>query len=95
MPTVSQCTVEQCAYNLDNICHAKAITIGDSANPNCDTFFMAHQHSKETKRIAGVGACKVGVCEFNNDFECTLENIIVGFSGQKINCLNFIKKSPD
>lgn len=89
MPPVSQCDVSRCGYNVNNNCHAKAITIGDNSNPGCDTFFEASKHNKEIKRIAGVGACKVNTCKFNNDFECTAENIIVGLSKQKINCLTF------
>ena len=91
MPVVSQCNANQCGYNLDNTCHAKAITIGDANNPNCDTFLEANHHNKENRRIAGVGACKVGICKFNTDFECTVGNIIVGFTGQKITCLTFSK----
>ena len=89
MPLVSRCDVSKCGYNIDDHCHAKAITVGDNANPGCDTFFNASKHNKETKRIAGVRACKVSNCKHNNDFECTAETIIVGFVKQKINCLTF------
>jgi hypothetical protein len=90
MPLVSRCDVDQCGYNVSHFCHAKAITIGDNKNPGCDTFFDTNNHNKETKRNAGVGACKVSACKYNNDFECTASNIKVGFSHQKINCLTFI-----
>ncbi|MDD4976943.1 MAG: DUF1540 domain-containing protein [Bacteriovorax sp.] len=89
MPLVSQCDVSSCGYNVNDTCHAKAITVGDHFNPGCDTFFEGSKHNKETKRIAGVGACKVGTCKYNNDFECTAENIIVGFSKHEINCLTY------
>lgn len=89
MPPVSQCEISRCGYNVNNHCHAKAITIGDNANPGCDTFFETKKHTKETKRVAGVGACKVNECKHNNDFECTANNIAVGLAKQKINCLTY------
>ncbi len=89
MPIVSKCEVDHCGYNLNQICHAKAITIGDNSNPGCDTFFLTEGHSKETKRHAGVGACKVNLCQYNKDFECNASTINVGFTQNKINCLTF------
>lgn len=90
MPLVSSCTVNDCAYNVTQSCHAKAITIGDGHNPGCDTFFELSSHNKETKRIAGVGACKVSTCKYNNDYECVAVNINVGLvSNHNINCLTF------
>ena|SRR3990167_2812242 len=89
MPLVSRCDVSRCGYNVNSSCHAKAITVGDYTNPGCDTFLDGSEHSKETKRIAGVGACKVVNCKYNEDFECTAENIIVGFAKKKINCLTY------
>ena len=92
MALVSECDVTKCGYNVNSICHAKAISVGDGLNPGCDTFFETNEHNKEKKRIAGVGACKVSSCKYNTDFECNAENISVGFSKQKINCLTFASK---
>ena len=89
MALVSQCEVEQCGYNVSRNCHAKAITIGDDLNPGCDTYFQCQSHSLETKRIAGVGACKISTCQSNNDFECTAKNISVGYTGGEVKCLTF------
>ncbi|MGZ3693897.1 MAG: DUF1540 domain-containing protein [Bdellovibrionota bacterium] len=89
MPIVSKCQINQCGYNVSNNCHAKAITIGDSTNPGCDTYMNSGSHNRETRRIAGVGACKVSSCKFNEDFECSAENISVGLNGKKINCLTY------
>lgn len=89
MPIISRCDVSGCAYNTDKNCHARAITVGDLANPGCDTFFDNIGHTKETQRIAGVGACKVTNCRHNNDLECTADSIEVGFSAKKINCLTY------
>lgn len=89
MPPVSRCDVDRCTYNVNQACHAKAITIGDFNNPGCDTYFENNQHNKETKRMAGVGACKVDECQYNKDFECMAAKIVVGFKTAKINCLTF------
>lgn len=93
MPVVSKCEIRNCSYNVNNNCHAKAITIGDESNPGCDTFFDTATHNRETKRMAGVGACKVSECQYNDDFECTAESISVGVAKGKINCLTFASKS--
>ena len=89
MPTVSECAVTECAYNVAKACHARAITIGDGVHPGCDTFFRAAPHAHDTNRTAGVGACKVTGCTHNDDYECTAPMISVGFKGKDINCLSF------
>ncbi len=89
MPVVMQCAVTDCAYNTDNACHARAITIGDGAAPGCDTFLKASPHTRESRRQAGVGACKVTGCTYNDDYECVADNIEVGFAGKQINCLTY------
>ena len=88
-PLVSECSVTECAYNLNSDCHARAITIGDGMHPGCDTFFDNRNHTKAAMRMAGIGACKVEACKFNDDFECITENIRVGRSKGEISCLTF------
>lgn len=87
MPLVSQCQVTACAYNVRNACHARAITIGDGVHPGCDTFFSNQTHTREKQRIAGVGACKVSGCRYNEDYECSASDIQVGYQDGNINCL--------
>ena len=89
MPVVSKCSVDECAYNKNSACHARAITVGDERDPGCDTFFRASMHGQEAQRIAGVGACKIETCKHNEDFECMAESVEVGFYEEKINCLTF------
>lgn len=89
MAEVQKCDVNACGYNVNSNCHAKAITIGDNSNPRCDTFLGIKNHTKETKRIAGVGACKVSDCKFNHDYECVAKNISVGLIAGKVKCLTF------
>lgn len=81
MPVVGECTVAECAYNANNCCHARAITVGDGIHPGCDTFLAATPHSRETARHAGVGACKVTGCQHNDDYECAAQQIAVGHAG--------------
>lgn len=92
MPIVKKCYVQDCGYNSSSSCHAKAITIGDFTNPGCDTYLSVDEHSKETRRIAGVGACKVSSCKHNRDYECGAIEISVGYAAEKINCLTFDSK---
>lgn len=89
MPPVSNCSVTQCAYNVSQKCHARAITVGDAQNPACDTYFTAPKHSAAIQRVAGVGACKVTSCKFNRDYECSAEGIQVGFHSNAIHCLTY------
>lgn len=89
MPLVAECSVDACAYNTSNACHARAITVGDSVHPGCDTFLGASSHSKASQRTAGVGACKVSACQYNDDYECMTEQIIVGHASESVRCLTY------
>jgi len=88
MPNVANCNVNDCCYNNNNKCHARAITVGDGNTPACDTYFNcgAHSHSQNN---AGVGACKVSKCSFNHDFECNAQAIEVGSDNSIIRCKTF------
>lgn len=94
MPTVSNCDVDHCVYNSEKKCHAKAVTIGDTRRPGCDTFFNSDTHCQGSQYMAGVGACKVSNCQFNNDFECTAQEIAVGYSGpmREVVCRTFVAR---
>ena len=83
MPSIKTCLAHECGYNTKDGCRAKAITVGDGSNPGCDTFFSIPDksaHAKSEGRTAGVGACKVNGCKFNDDYECMADEIIVGGS---------------
>jgi len=93
MPYVADCMIADCAYNLKSKCHARAITIGDGVMPGCDTAFLgASKHTHNTKLIAGVGACKILGCNFNNDLECAAENITVDMKKGEISCMTFVSR---
>jgi hypothetical protein len=89
IPIVSECLATECAYNMQSMCHARAITIGNSMHAGCDTFLSGSMHTKEVKRIAGVGACKSSQCKFNEDLECMADSIRVAPAGADVNCMTF------
>ena len=89
MPGVSECTIEECAYNISKSCHAIAITIGDGDRPRCDTFFKSMVPGGVID-TAGVGACKVSACRHNKNFECSAAGIHVGCLNNHANCLTFV-----
>jgi hypothetical protein len=91
MPLVKNCSVQECAFNTDQYCHAKAITIGDGSNPACDTFFEHASHATKN-RNAGVGACKVESCQFNKNFDCTAVDISVGEIANTVRCLTYLSQ---
>lgn len=92
MPNVSACQVTECAYNRDQNCHARAITVGDGVKPGCDTFFVSASHVQKNAETAGVGACKVSGCRYNDDLECQAAAIEVGFLGDSVDCLTYTPK---
>lgn len=89
MSEVRDCAATSCAYNTGGTCHAKAITVGDSIIPQCDTFFVASVHVSASQAKGGVGACKVSGCRFNLGLECTADSIVVGPSGKGTLCLTY------
>jgi hypothetical protein len=88
MPLVAECSVAECAYNVNKSCHARAITVGNGANPGCDTYMGSAGHTNFPQQ-AGVGACKVRGCNFNKDLECMADSIKVGFHGTMVHCLTY------
>jgi hypothetical protein len=92
MPMIRNCDVSACTYNINAACHAKAITIGDGVTPGCDTFMQGGGHVRSKQITAGVGACKVGGCSFNADFECSAESIDVSHQGGNVLCMTFMPR---
>ena len=89
MPAVTKCMANDCVYNVSSNCHARAITIGDSIHPACDTFQAGARHAKSVAQVAGIGACKAVGCKFNDDLECIAESIQVGMVKNEANCTTF------
>jgi len=89
MPVITKCMVSECAYNAASNCHARAITVGDSLHPHCDTFMKGSRHVKQIQQTAGIGACKTSTCKFNDDLECMAEGVHVGMVKSEANCMTF------
>lgn len=93
LPAVASCTVEGCAFNTQKKCHAKAVTIGNSGNPSCDTFHPSSHHTGNVRMLAGVGACKTEDCTNNENFECTAAEIHVGTNRGHNVCLSYQRRT--
>jgi len=92
MPYVAKCTVSECAFNVSDACHAKAITVGNGLHAGCDTFLGAPGHTRAKERTAGIGACKSTSCKHNEDFECVTDHIMVARAGAEVNCVTFVRR---
>lgn len=90
VPEVSSCAATSCGYNVSGGCHAKAITVGDSEHPRCDTFMPQPTHTSSAD-AAGVGACKVSACRYNRDLECEAESIRVSVHQGHADCATFAR----
>jgi hypothetical protein len=89
MPQVSSCNAATCSFNKDNKCHALAITVGDKHAARCDTFWHNGKHAGDVEEIAGVGACKMEDCEFNEGLYCTASIITVEQSPHGPICITY------
>ena len=88
MPRILDCSMSDCAYNTDNMCHALAITVGASA-PMCDTFLKLGKKGGIKDATGSVGACKVENCRFNDALECAADGIHVGRHSDHPECDTF------
>ena len=90
MTKVIGCNEVDCAYNRHNSCHTMAITVGGpEACPQCDTYIAGLQTGGIADMKAGVGACKVSNCSFNDSLECTAAAIKVGRHMDHPDCMSF------
>ncbi|MHC4075271.1 MAG: DUF1540 domain-containing protein [Planctomycetota bacterium] len=86
---VVECRIRDCAYNLDNLCHARAVTIGDISGAKCGTYcsFMLAVQRIDTGSTAMVGACKMGGCAYNAELNCHAEEIVIDYRQDQPECL--------
>lgn len=89
MPIVSECAATECAYNINKSCQARAITVGDGIHPGCDTFLMGSGKAKGSGQTAGIGACKITGCKFNEGLECMTDSISVCHVRGKVSCTTY------
>jgi len=91
MPEVLGCGVETCVYNADAMCHARAITVGDTQKHICDTMTKSERHTHR-RESGGVGACLSTNCAHNEDWECQADGINVTLSGGEATCGTFSQR---
>ncbi|GAA0848686.1 DUF1540 domain-containing protein [Streptosporangium amethystogenes subsp. fukuiense] len=89
MPAVNECQVDACAYNAEHICHALAITVGNSHHAECETFFKVDVKGGDPAATGRVGACKMSDCQHNVQYECQASGIVVGYAQKDIDCLTY------
>lgn len=93
MPVIQECRVEACSYNRERVCHALAITVGDTASKtlhaHCDTFLKSTFKGGESSATGHVGACKMSDCRHNTDLECHAPGIVVGYRQDQADCLTY------
>jgi hypothetical protein len=91
VPEVMQCQAAQCVYNVESMCRARAITVGDMQQHECDTMMKSNSHTSRMD-TAGVGACRSTNCVHNDDWECQADGIEVTLSGDQTQCATFAAK---
>lgn len=91
MPHVLFCSVNECAYNDHEKCHAGAITV-DSPQPLCDTFFKSSHKGGINETVGSVGACKNDTCVYNESYECAAHGIYVSMHSAYPECDTFTEK---
>jgi len=90
MPKIERCRVTECCYNLEQMCHALAITVGGAGDhPACDTYCDLTAKGGDRSAVGGVGACKVSECRYNQSLECLASGITVGRAQDEAACLTF------
>lgn len=91
VPEVKKCSASRCFYNRDNECFARAVLVG-SSDPICETFIESNQHTKYQGQ-AGVGACHIEKCQYNQGMSChACSDIEVLFSNNQAWCNTFESK---
>lgn len=91
MPSIMQCEEKECAFHRASKCHAFAITVGgpDDMRPNCDTFFKTATCCGKEEVLAGVGACKVLTCKFNELLLCLAPQVHVQVYNGQAECATY------
>jgi len=90
MPKIRGCTVEDCAYNDHDKCHAMGINVGGPM-PCCDTFVDSPGKAGVMTAAAGVGACKVADCRHNKLLSCTADGVNISRRSCMAECVTFKK----
>lgn len=91
MPRIMQCEEKECAFNRASKCHAFAINVGGPTDvrPKCDTFFKTRTPCGREDVLAGVGACKVLTCKFNELLMCLAPRVHVQVYNGQAECATY------
>lgn len=89
IPQILDCEVTQCSYNMNKMCHAVAITVGNSKHAMCDTFYKSSQKGGATEITGSVGACKADDCKYNKSLECSAPGIRVANHSDHADCSTY------
>ena len=87
----ARCKINRCAYNVNGLCHAPTITIGEGRRPICHTFGQLAMNGQavDTGSIASVWACGISSCIYNADLKCQSQEILVDYREQQPQCVIF------
>jgi hypothetical protein len=88
---VARCKINRCAYNINGLCHASAIAIGEGRRPICHTFsqLVMNGQAADTGCIAGVEVCGISSCMYNANLKCQSQEILVDYREQQPQCVMF------
>jgi hypothetical protein len=75
MVQIAMCSVANCAYNKNNMCHTPGINVG--AHGECNTYIHASGKGGFSDVKGRVGACLAAGCKFNEELECSASHIDV------------------
>lgn len=87
MPEIKKCTMNECFYNQNDLCHANAILVG-SDHAMCDTFIEKQNHALPADQ-GKVGACHMASCEYNEQLSCHADGINVGHHQGHADCFTY------
>lgn len=89
IPKILDCEVTQCSYNTTKMCHAVAISVGNSNHAMCDTFFKSSEKGGSMEITGSVGACKANDCKYNKSLECSAPGIHVANHSDHADCSTY------
>lgn len=90
MTKVTECNASNCAYNKHNSCHTLSITVGGPNEcPKCDTYFGSATPGGIPDMKAGIGACKMSDCSYNESLECGASSVKIGWHMNHPDCQTF------
>lgn len=85
---IGSCNVSSCAFNANNGCQAKAVTIGETSSAACGTFYVGTA-SVAASGSTGVATCKAVSCKHNRNLTCGAEAIVVANAATGPVCQTF------